>query len=209
VPLVQDLKRVEAAARLLPDASHLAVDAIYAYSAMSALDAAAALAPFGLWWLEDICDPLDFDTLGAVAARYAGPIAAGEALFSAAEAKLLDRHAGLRRDCDILLFDPAHCYGLPGYLDIISALESRGWPRGSFWPHGGHLFCLHLATGLGLGGAEVNPLCFQPFGGYGDDTTIVASAAEPPVVPGIGFELKRSLRQAFEALLGGDPSIRC
>jgi L-alanine-DL-glutamate epimerase-like enolase superfamily enzyme len=208
-PLVQDLKRIEAAARLLPDADHLAVDAIYAYTATSALDAAAALAPFGLWWFEDICDPLDFGTLGAVAARYAGPIAAGEALFSAAEARLLDRHAGLRRDRDILLFDPVHCYGLPGYLDVVAALEACGWPRRAFWPHGGHLFCLHVAAGLGLGGAEVNPLCFQPFGGYGNDMTIVAGAAEPPMVPGIGFELKRSLRHAFEALLGGDPSVHC
>jgi L-alanine-DL-glutamate epimerase-like enolase superfamily enzyme len=208
-PLVQDLKRIEAAARLLPDAGHLAVDAIYAYTATSALDAAAALAPFGLWWFEDICDPLDFDTLGAVTAGYAGPIAVGEALFSAAEARLLDRHAGLRRDRDILLFDPVHCYGLPGYLDIMAALESRGWPRRAFWPHGGHLFCLHVAAGLGLGGAEVNPLCFQPFGGYGDDTTIAAGAAEPPVLPGIGFELKRTLRHAFEVLLGGDASVDC
>jgi len=208
-PLVQDLKRIEAAVRLLPDAGHLAVDAIYAYTATSALDAAAALAPLGLWWFEDICDPLDFDTLGVVAARYAGPIAAGEALFSAAEARLLDRHAGLRRDRDILLFDPVHCYGLPGYLDIVAALESRGWPRRAFWPHGGHLFCLHVAAGLGLGGGEVNPLCFQPFGGYGDDMMIVAGAAEPPLVSGIGFELKRSLRHAFEALLGGDPSVHC
>jgi hypothetical protein len=62
---------------------------------------------------------------------------------------------------------------------------------------------------LGLGGAEVNPLCFQPFGGYGNETTIAAGAAKPPVVPGIGFELKRGLRHAFEALLGGDPSLRC
>jgi L-alanine-DL-glutamate epimerase-like enolase superfamily enzyme len=208
-PLVQDLKRIEAVARLLPDAGHLAVDAIYAYTATSSLDAAVALAPFGLWWFEDICDPLDFDTLGAVAARYSAPIGAGEALFSAAEARLLDQHAGLRRSRDILLFDPVHCYGLPGYLDIVATLEARGWPRTAFWPHGGHLFCLHVVAGLGLGGAEVNPLCFQPFGGYGDDTTIVASAAEPPAVPGIGFELKRSLRHAFEAILGGDPSIRC
>ena len=208
-PLVQDLRRIEAVARLLPDAGHLAVDAIYAYAAKSGLDAAAALAPFRLWWFEDICDPLDFDTLSAVAARYAGPIAAGEALFSAAEARLLDRHAGLRRDRDILLFDPVHCYGLPGYLDIVTALEARGWPRNAFWPHGGHLFCLHVAAGLGLGGAEVNPLCFQPFGGYGDGMTIAAGAAEPPVVPGIGFELKRSLRCAFEGLLGGDPCVRC
>ena len=168
-PLLQDLKRIEAAARVLPGAGHLAVDAIYSYTPTSSIEAADALGPLGLWWFEDICDPLDFETLGAVAARYAGPIAAGEALFSAAEAKLLDRYAGLRCDRDILLFDPVHCYGLPGYLEIIEVLEARGWPRAAFWPHGGHLFCLHVAAALGLGGAEVNPLCFQPFGGYGDN----------------------------------------
>jgi len=203
-PLLQDLKRIEAAARVLPDASHLAVDAIYSYTPTSSIEAADALAPLGLWWFEDICDPLDFETLGTVAARYAGPIAAGEALFSAAEAKLLDRYAGLRRDCGILLFDPVHCYGLPGYLEIIEVLEARGWPRAAFWPHGGHLFCLHVAAALGLGGAEVNPLCFQPFGGYGDDMRVVVGATEPPTVPGIGFELKRSLRHTFEALLGDE-----
>src|SRR5215475_7164328 len=32
-PLVQDMKRIEAVARLLPEAGHLAVDAIYAYTA--------------------------------------------------------------------------------------------------------------------------------------------------------------------------------
>ena len=138
----------------------------------------------------------------------AGPIAAGEALFSAAEAKLLDRHACLRRDRDILLFDPVHCYGLSGYLEILEVLEARGWPRAALWPHGGHLFCLHVAAALGLGGAEVNPLCFQPFGGYGDDMRVVAGATEPPTVPGIGFELKRSLRDTFEALLGDEPSVR-
>jgi len=207
-PLLQDLKRIEAAARVLPDASHLAVDAIYSYTPTSSIEAADMLAPLGLWWFEDICDPLDFETLGAVAARYAGPIAAGEALFSAAEAKLLDRYAGLRRDRDILLFDPVHCYGRPGYLEIIEVLEARGWPRAAFWPHGGHLFCLHVAAALGLGGAEVNPLCFQPFGGYGDDMRVVVGATEPPTVPGIGFELKRSLRHTFEALLGDEASGR-
>jgi D(-)-tartrate dehydratase len=75
-------------------------------------------------WFEDVCDPLDFETLSAVSRRYAAPIAAGEALFSAAEANLLDRHGGLRRDRDILLFDPVHCYGLPGYLQIVEVLKS-------------------------------------------------------------------------------------
>ena len=200
-PLLQDLKRIDAAARILPDAGHLAVDAIYSYTSTSSIEAADALAPLGLWWFEDICDPLDFETLGTVAARYAGPIAAGEALFSAAEAKLLDRYAGLRRARDILLFDPVHCYGLPGYLEIIEVLEARSWPRTAFWPHGGHLFCLHLAAALGLGGAEVNPLCFQPFGGYGDETIISDSITSPPELPGIGFETKPDLRDLFATLV--------
>jgi D(-)-tartrate dehydratase len=199
-PLAQDLKRIEAAARVLEGPEHLAVDAIYAYTSASSLDAADALAPLGLWWFEDICDPLDFETLAAVAKRYAPPIATGEALFSAAEANLLDRHGGLRRDRDILLFDPVHCYGLPGYLQIVEVLEKRGWPRTAFWPHGGHLFCLHVVAALGLGGAEVNPLCFSPFGGYGDEMTVADGAIEPPTVPGIGFELKQSLRELFETL---------
>lgn len=142
--LEQDLSRIEAAIKVLP-AGCLAVDAMNAYDARGAREAADALAPLGLWWLEDICDPLDLETQAAVAATYEHPIAAGEALFSAAEARLLDRYAGLRRDRDILLFDPVHCYGLPGYLEIIASLEERGWPRRAFWPHGGHLFSLHVA----------------------------------------------------------------
>jgi hypothetical protein len=37
---------------------------------------------------------------------------------------------------------------------------------------------------------------------------VVAGATEPPTVPGIGFELKRSLRDTFEALLGDELSVR-
>jgi len=144
---------------------------------------------------------LYFETVAAVARRYAAPIAAGEALFSAAEANLLDRHGGLRRDRDILVFDPVHCYGLPGYLQIIELLEKRGWPRSAFWPHGGHLFCLHIVAALGLGGAEVNPLCFQPFGGYGDETSIANGTAIPPELPGMGFETKPALRGLLATLV--------
>ncbi len=110
-PLDQDLRRVETTAGQLAGSGRLAVDAMNAYDPGTALSAAAALAGFGLWWFEDICDPLDFATQARVAACYEPPIAAGEALFSAAEAALLDRYAGLRRARDVLLFDPVHCYG--------------------------------------------------------------------------------------------------
>jgi L-alanine-DL-glutamate epimerase-like enolase superfamily enzyme len=198
--LDRDRRRIEAAARQLPSSAHLAVDAMNSYDGRGSLAAASMLAPVGLWWFEDICDPLDFATQAEVAAIYPGPIAAGEALFSLAEARLLNRHSGLRTDRDVLVFDPVHCYGLPGYLQIVEYLTSEGWPRQAFWPHGGQLFSLHLVAALGLGGAEVTPLCFRPFDGLAHTTQVVAGQADLPQVPGIGFELHREAAQAFRAV---------
>ena len=106
------------------------------------------LSGYGLWWFEDICDPLDFETLADVAASYPSPIAAGEALFSLPEAPAGaawrpasgSRRAGVRS---------AHCYGLTAYVRIVEEFLARGWPARAFWPHGGHLFGLHVAAGLG------------------------------------------------------------
>ena len=199
-PLAQDLKRIEVALKAFTGPHRVAVDAMNTYDARQSLEAAKALARHRLMWFEDVCDPLDFDTQALVAAAYDEPIAAGEALFSAAEALLLDRHGGLRRDRDVLLFDPVHCYGLPGYLRIIAALEARGWSRRSFWPHGGHLFSLQVASALGLGGVEVNPLSFPPFGGLADGASIAEGRATPPDAPGIGFEQKADLAALFGTL---------
>jgi L-alanine-DL-glutamate epimerase-like enolase superfamily enzyme len=198
--LDQDLRRIEAAAARLADSQHLAVDAMNRYAPAMSLTAATALARFGLWWFEDICDPLDFATHARVAARYDPPIAAGEALFSAAEAALLDQYGGLRRGSDVLLFDPVHCYGLPGYLQIIDTLTAAGWPRGAFQPHGGHLFSFHLVAALGLGGAESNPLAFHPFHGPPAALPVSAGRVRLPDVPGIGFELHEDAWQAFRSL---------
>jgi D(-)-tartrate dehydratase len=199
--LAADLRRIERVLALLPDARSLAVDAMNSYSPEQSLAAAKALAPYGLGWFEDICDPLDLDTHAAVAAAYPHPLAAGEALFSLAEAKLLHRFGGLRPDRDILLFDPVHCYGVPGYLQILDFCLDHGWPRAAFWPHGGHLFCLHLVAALGLGGAEVNPLAFQPFGGLPDGVHPDDGWVAPPQSPGIGFERRAELATLFRTLL--------
>ena len=198
--LDQDRLRIDAAAGCLADPSHLAVDAMNSYDDDNAQDVAHALAPLGLWWLEDICDPLDFATQASVTAAYPGAVAAGEALFSLAEAKLLDQYGGLRRTRDILLFDPVHCYGLPGYLQIVRHLTGRGWPHRAFWPHGGHLFSLHLVAALGLGGAEINPHAFRPFRGVPPVLGLANGLVAMPDVPGIGFELHHEVWQAFREL---------
>ena len=199
--LAEDAARIEAAIDVLGAGDRLAVDAIYAYDGPdSALAAAQAFEPYGLWWFEDICDPLDFQTLAAVASAYPPPIAVGEALFSAADARNLLSYAGLRRASDVLLFDVVHCYGLPEYLRILRLAEELGWPRGAFFPHGGHLFTLHVVAALGLGGAELNPHNFQPFGGLTDDGAVVDGHALPPDLPGIGFEGKADLARLFRGL---------
>lgn len=194
----QDLRRIETVLKLLPASNCLAVDAMNRYSA-AAIQMAERLAAYDLWWFEDPCDPHDFTTQAALTTRQATPLAVGEALFSAAEAKLLLRHGGLRSARDILLFDPAHCYGLTHYLEIVAAAEAAGWSRGSFWPHGGHLFSLQVAAGLGLGGSEVNPLAFQPFGGLGDGQPVTDGYAMPPDEPGIGLERRASLAALLAA----------
>jgi len=199
-PLGEDLRRIDAALKVLGGGDRLAVDAMNMYDPEAALKAAAKLAPYGLWWFEDVCAPLDFDTHCAVVAVYGGRVAAGEALFSSDEAKLLERHGGLRRERDVLLFDPVHCYGLTGFLEIVDVLEVRGWSRTAFWPHGGHPFAAHIVSALGLGGAEVNPLSFAPFGGLHDDTRVVDGRVTPADAPGIGWERKAEAWRVFSEL---------
>ena len=199
-PLARDLQRIEAVQTLLGEPQRLAADAMNAYDGPQSLSAAAALAPRDLWWFEDVTDPLDFEVWAAVARAYGGRIAAGEALFSVAEAKLLHRYGGLRPAHDILLFDPVHCYGIPGFLRIVDELEASGWDRAAFWPHGGHLFTLHVASALGLGGSEMNPFCFAPFGGLADTGIVANGTAAPPRLPGIGFEGKADLYAEMQKL---------
>jgi L-alanine-DL-glutamate epimerase-like enolase superfamily enzyme len=198
--LAEDLRRIETVLALLPSGDHLAVDAMNRYTLESGIEAAKALAPYHLQWFEDVCDPLDFETQAQIARGYDPPIAAGEALFSLADARNLIRYGGLRSDRDVLVFDPVHCYGLPEYLRILEMLEGNGWPRSACRPHGGHLFCLHVVAALGLGGGESNPHNFQPFGGFSDDTLIEGGYAHPSEAPGIGFETRTPLRELLSKL---------
>ncbi|TWF77433.1 L-alanine-DL-glutamate epimerase-like enolase superfamily enzyme [Pseudonocardia hierapolitana] len=199
--LGEDLERIEAVLAVLPSADRLAVDAMNRYDPDQAVRVACALAPYGLRWFEDVCDPLDFAAHARIAEHYAPPLAAGEALFSAADAQNLARHGGLRPDRDVLVFDPAHCYGLPGFLQIVQVMEAAGWGRGAFQPHGGHLFSLHIAAALGLGGSEANPHNFQPFGGFADAAVVEDGHVRPPDAPGIGFETRSDLFALFRSLL--------
>lgn len=199
-PLGDDCKRIATAIDVLGTGGALAIDAMNTYTSETAYKAAQQFASFGLRWFEDICDPLDFETLRSVATSYGPPVSTGEALFSVSDARNVLRYAGLRAGQDVLTFDPAHCYGIPEFIRIIELFEQHGWSTQDFQPHGGHLFSLQLAAGLDLGGSECNPHNFQPFGGFTDETVIRSGRAAPPDLPGIGFEGRRSLTELFRSL---------
>ena len=201
LPLDEDLHRIEAVLAVVGAGSRLAVDANCKFERADALAYAQALAPYGLRWFEEPCDPLDFALLAEIASRYAPPLAGGENLFSTKDVENLVRFGGLRPDRDIIQVDPPQSYGIVHYARTLAMLESHGWKRTSLFPHGGNQMSLHIAGGFGLGGAESYPGVFGPFGGFADDAKPVDGAIALPDRPGIGFEAQSALYGIMRELI--------
>ena len=103
--LDQDRRRIDRALRVLGDASRLAVDAMNRYDAGRGRRSESPGAA-GVVVVRGHLRPPRFPTQAEVADIYPGPIGAGEALFSLAEARLLDLYGGLRRERDVLVSTP-------------------------------------------------------------------------------------------------------
>lgn len=198
-PLDDDLRRVEAALEVVPDPRRLAVDANGRLEHSAAIQYVDALAPIGLRWMEEMCDPLDYALQAQLCAHTERPFATGENLFSVQDVRNLVRYAGLRPDRDLLQMDPGLSYGLVEFVRMLDAIEERGWSRRSVLPHGGHLMGLHAAAGLRLGGCESYPGVFSPFSGFGP-VAIEGGAVTIPDTPGIGLETKPELAPTLQAL---------
>lgn len=199
-PLEQDLKRIEAVLHLVPSGRYLAVDANGRFDLATATRYARALEPYDLKWYEEPGDPLDFDLNCEVGLASSTPLAAGENLFSMQDARNLIRYGGMKRERDFLQMDPALSYGLVEYLRTLEMLGENGWSTRRCIPHGGHQFALHIAAGLGLGGAESYPGIFEPFGGFADDIPVEQGRVRPSETPGIGVEAKPELMKIYEQL---------
>jgi D(-)-tartrate dehydratase len=200
MPLDEDLRRVEAVLEVLGAGERLAVDANGKFGREEALAYAAALAPLGLRWFEEPCDPLDYALYAEIADSYPAPLATGENLYALPDVRNLARFAGLRPDRDIIQVDPPQAYGIVHYAEIVAMLEAAGWPRRALFPHGGNQMSLAITAGFGLGGAESYPGVFGAFGGFADDAVLNEGHLGLSERPGIGFEGQAALYRIMREL---------
>ena len=201
--LPEDLRRIEAVIEVLDgDASRLAVDVNGRFDLTTALEYGRAIENYGLFWYEEVGDPLDYQLNATLSEHYRGPIATGENLFSLQDARNLIRYGGMRPDRDYIQVDPALSYGLTEYLRIQDMLKQHGWSSRRCIPHGGHQFSLHIAAALKLGGNESYPGEFQPTGGFADGAVVENSYVGLTDTPGIGFESKAAFYEVLRQLHG-------
>jgi L-alanine-DL-glutamate epimerase-like enolase superfamily enzyme len=200
-PLEEDVRRVEAALEVVGSGSNLAVDANCAFDRERARAYARALAPYGLRWFEEPCDPLDYAALAEFVAEYGGPVATGENLFSTQDVVNLVRYAGLRPALDVLQTDVPQSYGIVQFSRTLEAVRALGWSRRAFFPHGGNQMTLAIVGGFGLGGCEAYPGVFGAFAGFADDARVENGYLELPQRPGIGFEGQNALYALMRELV--------
>src|SRR3954447_1808905 len=199
--LTEDLRRIEAVLEVLDgDGGRLAVDVNGRFDLQTALEYGRAIDPYGLFWYEEVGDPLDYHLNATLSEHYRGPIATGENLFSLQDARNLIRYGGMRSARDYIQIDPALSYGLVEYRRIQDMLAQHGWSSRRCIPHGGHQFSLHIAAALKLGGNESYPGEFQPTGGFADDAVVENSRVKLDDRPGIGFEGKTNFHKVLREL---------
>ncbi len=201
IALADDVRRIESVLSTLEPGMSLAVDGNGTFSRETAFAYAGALAGHPLAWIEEPVHPLDYDLHRELASRFPSPIATGENLFSADDARNLLRYGGLRPDRDILQFDVSLSYGIVEYLRILNTMSDHGWSRTQCAPHAGHLFAFNVVAGLGLGMAETAIDEAGLFGKLTSALPVADGRAILPERPGTGLEASPVFSDIFSGLL--------
>ncbi|WP_415309029.1 mandelate racemase/muconate lactonizing enzyme family protein [Candidatus Pelagibacter sp. Uisw_099_02] len=199
-PLKDDLKRIESVLKLVGDGQNLCVDANGRFDLKTAIKYGVAIEPYNLKWYEEAGDPLDYKLNSELSKTYKNGLATGENLFSMQDSRNLIRYGGMRKDIDWLQFDCSLSYGLVEYLKTLKMMKENNWNSTRVIPHGGHQISCNIAAGLNLGGNEIYPSLFQPFGGFPDSSLVENSYVTFPKFIGMGYEHKKKLNDLFKRL---------
>ena len=199
-PLKDDLKRIESVLKLVGDGKNLCVDANGRFNLKTAIEYGSAIEQYNLKWYEEPGDPLDYELNSELSKTYKNGLATGENLFSMQDSRNLIRYGGMRKDIDWLQFDCSLSYGLVEYLKTLKMMKENNWSSTRVIPHGGHQISCNIAAGLNLGGNEIYPSLFQPFGGFPDSSLVENSHVTFPKFIGMGYEKKEKLNTLFKKL---------
>ena len=192
--LKEDLKRIESVLKIVGNGKNLCVDANGRFDLNTAIEYAKAIEPYNLKWFEEAGDPLDYKLNQELSKIYKNGLATGENLFSMQDARNLIRYGGMRKDIDWLQFDCSLSYGLVEYLRTLQMMKENEWSSTRVIPHGGHQISCNIAAGLNLGGNEIYPSLFQPFGGFPDSSIVEDSYVSFSKFIGMGYENKKELK---------------
>ena len=192
--LKEDLKRIESVLKIVGNGKNLCVDANGRFDLNTAIEYAKAIEPFNLKWYEEAGDPLDYKLNQELSKIYKNGLATGENLFSMQDARNLIRYGGMRKNIDWLQFDCSLSYGLVEYLRTLQMMKENEWSSTRVIPHGGHQISCNIAAGLNLGGNEIYPSLFQPFGGFPDSSIVEDSYVSFSKFIGMGYENKKELK---------------
>ena len=195
--LKEDLKRIESVLKIVGNGKNLCVDANGRFDLNTAIEYAKAIEPFNLKWYEEAGDPLDYKLNQELSKIYKNGLATGENLFSMQDARNLIHYGGMRKDIDWLQFDCSLSYGLVEYLRTLQMMKENEWSSTRVIPHGGHQISCNIAAGLNLGGNEIYPSLFQPFGGFPDSSIVEDSYVSFSKFIGMGYENKKELKNLF------------
>ena len=195
--LAEDLERIEAVLEVLDgDGSRLAVDVNGRFDLDTALEYGRAIEPYGLFWYEEVGDPLDYRLNATLAEHYSGRLATGENLFSLQDARNLIRYGGLRPDRDIIQIDPALSYG--------------------WWSTSGSRTCCGRMAGPRVAASRTaatsSPCTSPPPSSSAATSPTRESSSRPgvsPTTPSCATAASDSPISPVSASKGNTPSIRC
>lgn len=194
VGLSGDMKRVEVARDSIGSEVVLMVDANCALDVDTAMEFAANLADYDVYWFEEPIPIHDYDGHKLLAENSKVKIATGENGYNSSHFKTLLEHKG----ASVLNIDATICPGYDVALDVAKMASDYG---ATIAPHGCQELQIHLAAAVSHGEfleyypAEVDPLrseMFYPLLRIDDDGFVTV-----PDRPGIGFDLNMDLLDRY------------
>ena len=178
----EDVERVAAVRELIGPEITLMVDANMQWTTATAITAARAFAPYGLYWFEEPTIPDDFVSHFRIQSEGGIPVAAGENLHTIYEFHHLIEAGGV----SFVEPDASNCGGVTGWMRVARLAYAHNLPTTS---HGIHEIHLHLL-------AAIPNKSFVEHHGFGlerymlDPPQMIDGVLSAPEKPGHGVEFE-------------------